>query len=108
MSPAPVVMLAPRGAVPRLIAAVACGLAVLLAPACGSEEGDERQELFADSATVQYEGLSREQIRERAEPMSPARAESLGIIDTTIHLEDLEERLDTAPDDTLARNDTLP
>lgn len=35
-----------------------------------------------------FEGLSPEEIRAHAESMSPAVAESLGIIDTTIHVEE--------------------
>lgn len=37
------------------------------------------------------DGLSAEQIRARAEAMSPERAEALGIIDTTIHVESLQD-----------------
>jgi hypothetical protein len=35
-------------------------------------------------------GLTPDQIRARAEPMTPARAESLGIVDTTIHVEEMD------------------
>ena len=35
----------------------------------------------------EYDGLSREQIELQAEPMTPAEAELLGIVDTTIRIE---------------------
>jgi hypothetical protein len=35
----------------------------------------------------EYEGLTREEIELRAEPMTPAEAERLGIVDTTIRIE---------------------
>jgi hypothetical protein len=35
----------------------------------------------------QYDGLTREQIEQQAEPMTPAEAERLGIVDTTIRIE---------------------
>ena len=82
--------------------AAVCSAEMLLAAGCGREGGAVSEEPVADSVAARYDGLSRDQIRERAEPMSPARAESLGIIDSTIYIEDLEERLDTvAAEDTL-------
>ena len=38
-------------------------------------------------AEPEYDGLSREQIEMQAEPMTPAEAERLGIVDTTIRIE---------------------
>lgn len=35
----------------------------------------------------EYDGLSREEIELQAEPMTPAEAELLGIVDTTIRIE---------------------
>jgi len=50
------------------------------------------------------EGLSPEEIRRQAEPMSPEQAEQRGIVvDTTIHVEQL-----ATPEDTLLTPDTLP
>jgi hypothetical protein len=49
------------------------------------------------------EGLSPEEIRQQAEPMTPEQAEQLGIVDTTIHVEQL-----ATPEDTLLGRDTLP
>jgi hypothetical protein len=41
------------------------------------------------------EGLSRDEIREHAEAVSPEQAENLGIVDSTIFLEDPTIDLDT-------------
>ena len=69
-----------------------------LLAACGGGE-----EPAAEPAGGAIEdGLSPEQIREQAEPMSPERAEALGIIDTTIHLEKL-----TSPGDSALLADTV-
>ena len=35
----------------------------------------------------EFDGLTREQIEQQAEPMTPAEAERLGIVDTTIRIE---------------------
>lgn len=63
--------------------------AVLLACAvagCGSSEPEPAAETDTTARPV-VEGLSPEQLQERAEPMSPEQAEQLGIIDTSIHVE---------------------
>lgn len=60
------------------------------APSAESTEGGES-----------LDGLSPEQIRQQAQPMSPERAEELGIIDTTIHMEQL-----TSPADSLLLRDS--
>lgn len=62
-------------------------LLVVLAGCGGAEEAVEAEvEPAADPGAM--DGLTPEQIRVQAEPMSPAVAESLGIIDSTIHIED--------------------
>jgi hypothetical protein len=68
---------------------------VLLLAGCGRGGGEERGAL-ADTARMdttnqqEMDGLSREQIQQRARAMSPAQAEALGIVDTTIHVENLD------------------
>jgi hypothetical protein len=62
-------------------------LLVPIAGACGTA-GDEPDEPRSERTEEALEGLSPEQIRSRVEPMSPEMAESLGIVDTTIHVED--------------------
>jgi hypothetical protein len=57
----------------------------LAGSACGGEEEAEIEPAAEPGA---MDGLTPEQIRSQAEPMSPAVAESLGIVDTTIHIED--------------------
>lgn len=59
-------------------------LAALLLAACGP--GDEAPEA-SDPADAEVPALTREEIEERAEAMTPEMAESLGIIDTTIRIE---------------------
>lgn len=61
--------------------------------ACG---GEEAQPDAAAPEASGIGGLSPEQIRQQAEPMSPEQAEELGIIDTTIHLEQLTSPGDSA------------
>ena len=56
----------------------------LLAGACG---GQPEQEAPPPLQEPEYDGLSREQIEERATSMTPEEAERLGIVDTTIHIE---------------------
>lgn len=62
-------------------------LLVTVAGACETA-GDEPDEPRSERTEEALEGLSPEQIRSRVEPMSPEMAESLGIVDTTIHVED--------------------
>jgi len=76
-------------------------LGVLAGAGCGGGGADERGAAgAAGGADTTLEGLSRDQIRQMAEPMSPEQAEQLGIVDTTIHLENLGDS------DTLALPDT--
>jgi hypothetical protein len=79
--------------------AVGTGLLVLFAggiAACGgSGEGTTRDPAVGVD-TGAMGGLTPEEIRARAEPMSPEKAESLGIVDTTIHVE-AHENPDSLP-----------
>lgn len=58
-------------------------LAVLAA--CGGDGGGEPPPAAFDEP--EYQGLSREEIELQAESMTPAEAERLGIVDTTIRME---------------------
>ncbi|MQA89537.1 MAG: hypothetical protein GEU90_04810 [Gemmatimonas sp.] len=49
--------------------------------------GDPADEAPSSDSGPEYEGRSREQIEAEAAPMSPAEAESLGIVDTTIRMQ---------------------
>ena len=53
-----------------------------LAGACGETEPEA-----AAPADEAFEGLSREELQQQIESMTPAQAESLGIVDTTIRLQ---------------------
>lgn len=65
-------------------AMVAIALLAPLAAGCGAaEEAPDA----AGAADAEVPALTREEIRERAEAMSPEVAESLGIVDTTIRIE---------------------
>lgn len=90
------------------IAAPALALAVVLTAAgCGnSDAGPDANGVAADSEG--YGGLTPEEIRRQAEPMSPEEAESLGIVDTTIHMESPvgDDSLVPPPTDTLAGDTT--
>lgn len=59
-------------------------LALLLLGACEQPEQEAPQPPLREP---EYDGLSREQIEERASSMTPEEAERLGIIDSTIHIE---------------------
>lgn len=81
-----------------LAALLACALAIT---GCGRDgNGSEAEEPVAEPVA---EGLSPEEIQRQAEPMSPEQAEQLGIVDTTIHVEQL-----ASPEDTALRPDTAP
>lgn len=64
----------------RLLSALAV---VLAASACAGGEPDES----AVQSDPEAPALTREEIERQAEAMSPAMAESLGIVDTTIRIE---------------------
>lgn len=84
----------------RLAAPAALLLLLPLAGAC--ERGAEPPEdAPVDGSAV--DGLTPEQLRQRAEPMSPEEAEALGIVDTTIYMEQL-----TSPGDSALLSDSLP
>jgi hypothetical protein len=73
--------------------AVGTGLLVLLAggvAACGGGGEGTTRDTTVGADTGAMGGLTPEEIRARAEPMSPEKAESLGIVDTTIHVESHE------------------
>ena len=66
--------------------------------ACGGAESEAPAAVQGGPAV---EGLTPEQIQAEAEAMSPEEAESLGIVDSTIHVESL-----TSPGDTVLQQDT--
>ncbi|MGH7459106.1 MAG: hypothetical protein ACREKN_08535 [Longimicrobiaceae bacterium] len=70
--------------------------AALLMTGCGVES-DPAAEGPADE---RFQGSSREELMERGEPLSPQEALERGVIDTTIHVEPME--------DTFPRPDTVP
>jgi hypothetical protein len=89
----------------RTVWALAAGLCFVTALGGCRREADEGAEGapaagVADSGVL--DGLSREEIERQAEAMTPEQAEKLGIVDTTIHLEQL-----TSPDDSAVVPDTL-
>ncbi|CAN5683646.1 hypothetical protein BH23GEM6_BH23GEM6_04790 [soil metagenome] len=84
--------------------AVALPLLLAAAMLYGCDRGDDAVERPMGLDEPAAEGLSPEEIRRQAEPMSPEQAEQRGIVvDTTIHVEQL-----ATPEDTLLTPDTLP
>lgn len=83
---------------PRIFAGALLSV-VLAGTACDRvSDGDADVDVAAPRDTLNdspLDGLSRQQIKRQAEPMSPERAEQLGVVDTTIHLEDPTVNLDT-------------
>lgn len=85
----------------RRIAAV---LLLLLGSACRNQT-DQARSAGSDSLAVDTmnrdpdDGLSRSQIQRSARPMTPEQAAQMGIIDTTIKLEDQSSR-SPVPDST--------
>lgn len=79
------------------VRAVLIPSAALVLVGCDPMGGASESAVDNDPAATRpaIDGLSREQIEARAEAMSPAQAESLGIVDRTIHVEQL------APQDTV-------
>ena len=71
---------------------------LLLASACQNGVGGPGANARVDSAAIDttnrdpLDGLSREQIERAARPMSPEQAKEMGIIDTTIKVEDQAPR----------------
>lgn len=62
---------------------------LLLGAALGCDSAEETlPEPAGESRSGEFQGATPEEIRMRAEPMSPEMAESLGIVDTTIHMEE--------------------
>ena len=79
---------------------------LLLTGACQNGAGRPGANARGDSAAIDttnrdpLDGLSREQIERAARPMTPEQAKEMGIIDTTIKVEDQAPRdpmLETAP-----------
>lgn len=68
-------------------AGVVAFVAVLGAAGCRQSERAGTAVEAESPDTGVFGGLTPEQIRRRVEPMSPAQAESLGIVDSTIHVE---------------------
>lgn len=62
---------------------------LLLTVAFGCQRAEEpAPEPVTETREGEFQGVSPEELRMRAEPMSPEMAESLGIVDTTIHVEE--------------------
>lgn len=83
----------------RLAAVAVLLLAPPLLAGCGAGE----EPAAAPAGDAAMEGLSPEQIRQQAESMSPEQAAELGIVDTTIHVEQL-----TSPGDSALVTDSPP
>jgi len=77
-------------------------LALTLAACGGPKEETSAAEGGAAMDTLNdnpLDGVSQEQIRKQAAPMTPEQAEQMGIVDTTIHVENLgnPEELELPP-----------
>jgi hypothetical protein len=77
---------------------------ILLVPLVALVGGCQRDQPAVETGVTEEPaavgGLSPEEIRMQAEPMSPEQAERAGIVDTTIYVEPM------SPDDTLMVPDT--
>ncbi|MDP9348419.1 MAG: hypothetical protein M3P24_04650 [Gemmatimonadota bacterium] len=75
---------------PSALPLLAAGLLLAACGGGGEEKGPAATPAAMDTLNQQeIDGLSREQIRQRAEPMTQEQARALGIIDTTIHMESM-------------------
>lgn len=74
----------------RRLALVPALLLTLAAGGCGGGDPPEAADPGAGPAAddAAMDGLSREQIQQQVEPLSPGRAQELGIIDTTATVAD--------------------
>jgi hypothetical protein len=69
--------------------------ALALAAACGGE-GDAADERAGPAAALdttnadEMDGMSAQQVENQAQAMTPEQAEQAGIVDTTIHVENLQ------------------
>lgn len=82
----------------RRIRALILVAGALTLASCNRDDDETRLRVEADRDTVNesaLDGLSRQQVERQAEPMSPEQAEQLGVVDTTIHLEDPTINLDS-------------
>ncbi len=70
---------------------ITCVALMLLVVGCGDRGRDNRvgAATARDTANRALEGLSPAEIQQSARPMTPEQAAQLGLIDTTIHVEDL-------------------
>lgn len=66
-------------------AALALGLALA---GCGRESEPPAADVAAPEQREAVQGVSREVLRERAQPMTPEEARALGVVDTTIEVHD--------------------
>ena len=105
----------PRTVSPRLVLVATAALATVLgASACQSREDEETPSPAAmDTTNKQWEdGLSGQQVQQSASTMSPEEAEQRGLVDTTIHMENLgnSDSVDaaTAAGPSVAQPDTTP
>lgn len=87
----------PKPILRRLLPVVFPAACLVLAACPGRGGGGERGAVKMDTANTQWEdGMSAQQVETKAEALSPEEAARMGIIvDTTIHLEQLDSR-DTA------------
>jgi hypothetical protein len=96
---------------------------LLLSAACGGSGEDE--EANAPAAAIdttnesEWDGSSTQQVQQQAEALTPEQAAQRGLVDTTIHLENLSSSDSTPPGATLpgapnpgapagTRGDTVP
>ena len=80
--------------IPRRLFAVAVPAVCLALAACPGRGGGEAGAAKMDTANTQWEdGMSAEQVQTEAKALSPEEAARMGIVvDTTIHLEQLDSR----------------
>jgi hypothetical protein len=76
--------------VPGLARATLLVCLAVAAGGCRGKGGGAARDVDVPTDTGAMGGLTPDQIRARAEPMTPAQAESLGIVDTTIHVEEMD------------------
>ena len=79
-------------------AVLVAGVALLAAAGCRRDgaDADARAAQIDTTNTEQLDGLSNDQVLEHAQAMTPEEAAARGMVDTTIHLENLGSQ-DTTP-----------
>lgn len=67
----------------------------LLGTACRAEEAPNEEEASVPTGDAVVDGVTNEELEQNAQPMSPEQAERMGIIDSTIRIDNPAATADT-------------